>query len=228
MLIFDKDFRVNHLDQRHLYLPITDINICVNFDFQGVCDERPDLGVHDIVNLNIKEEPRANHFSFWFGFGGSEAVMLDVTQPGYDFSPWIAKKYNSKNHTCLDAVVRLSSQTIPTDVDIGCVLRELDVAQGVTVAHIVDLLRQEGRQRYMFTSRHMQKLGCRHWIHAVSWDLEREGIAGQGFGDDVLSCLQIFYARYGIVGPDGRWIHSGNWTARPEFPYTPVEQGTWY
>ena len=98
VLIFDKDFKINHLDQRHLHLPITHIDICVNLNFQGVCDERPDLGIfHDITSLDIKEEPRrANHFSFRFGFGGSEAVMLDVTRPGCDFSPWIAKKYNSR------------------------------------------------------------------------------------------------------------------------------------
>ena len=111
--IFDKDFRINHLDQRHLHLPITDISICVNSDFQGACDERPDLGVHDIVKLNIRGEHRANHFSFWFYVGGSETVMPDVTQPGYDFSPWIAKKYNSKNHTCLDTVVRFRQRRFP-------------------------------------------------------------------------------------------------------------------
>jgi hypothetical protein len=215
------DMRINtHL----LHLPITDINLCVHFTPQGICDEQGELSVKRIPRARKQvNPPRANHFSLWLGFGGTEAVMLDVTQGCPPQDPYAADAVDFRPHR---ALVRLTTKSIPTDDDIGCVLRELNVRKGTTLDEIVQLCLAKRRQLYHFLPIHKQQAGCRHWIHVFAQDLELAGIAGKGYGNDVFACLQTYYNRYPFQTPSRRWDSSGNWGPRSVFVCAEVTKGS--
>ncbi|RDB21781.1 hypothetical protein Hypma_010941 [Hypsizygus marmoreus] len=218
----DPNFDFSGLDVKHTCLLITCIDLCVHFEPQGICDERGDLSVLDIPRLrNQQELPRANHFSLWFTLDGGGAIMLDVTQLGYPFDPYVGEIHGNATR----ALVRLSSQKIPTDEDIGCVLREPNVRSGTTIVHIAQLIREHQRQRFLFSQRYKQKTGCRHWISVIAKDLEHAGFTSKGFSDDVLTDLQKYYSRYPLLGQNGRWGYGGNWTHRPEFKCAAMQKG---
>ena len=216
------------LKQNHLRIPITDINLCVNFAPQGICDEQHELAVRPMGRQRHHEEPpRANHFSLWMGFGAGcdEIVMLDVTQAFVPSNPLASNVVKTRH---LLAVVRLASKTNPTDDDIGCVLRELHVRPGTTVEDIVQVILAKDRHRYCFSPEYRQQAGCRYWIHVISQDLEELGLVGKGFADDVLEFLQVYHGRYPCKLPNGRWGRGGNWGPRKEFQCAPIVSGSFY
>ncbi|KAF8057594.1 hypothetical protein FPV67DRAFT_570255 [Lyophyllum atratum] len=217
-----RDPRINldGLDRAHFHLPITDINLCAHFDARGVCDERTDLSFRP-KRGNHEEPPRANHFSLWFGFGGQETVVLDVTQPGYPFNPYASDDYLNTN-TCL---VRLFSEKIPSDLDMGCVHREQNLRQGITVAHIIELIKENERQGFLFLSNQKQKVGCRQWVHTIAKDLERAGITSRGYADAVLKHLRTYYGRFQVQDKGGRWVKGTRWAPRPEFECPELQKG---
>jgi hypothetical protein len=219
-------FDCRNVSRDDLATPITDINLCVNFASQGVCDEDYGLTIIPAPRQRYPAEPpRANHFSLWLGFGGDRAVMLDVT-PDCPPSNLYASTGAEIHH--FPAVVRLISQTIPTTDDIGCVLRELGVQTGTTLNGIMNLLLSKGRHRYSFCPVHKHQAGCRYWIYLVAQELEDAGIAGKGYAGDVLQCLQTYYSRYPLRLPSGRWEQGGNWGPRPEFHCAPLVPGSFY
>lgn len=214
------------MNANNLFIPITDINLCVNFASQGICDEEYGLTVIPTPKQRYPSDPpRANHFSFWLGFGGDHAVMLDVTQRLRPSNPYATNHVETYH---LPAIVRLAPKTIPTDDDMGCVLRALDVRAGTTLFEIVHLMRTRSRHRYSFLPVHKQQAGCRYWISLLAQDLEDVGITGKGYADDVLQCLQTYYSRYPLKLPSGRWEQGGNWGPRPEFHCAPLVPGSFY
>lgn len=217
------DVRI-HIDL--LYKPITDINLCVHFTPQGNCDEQGELSVKRVPRARKQvDPPRANHFSLWLGFGGADAIMLDITQDCPPHDPFSPDPADSRLHPSL---VRLATKSIPTDDDIGCVLRELNIRKGTTIGEIVQLCLTKRRQLYRFLPIHKQQAGCRHWIHVIAQDLELAGIVGKGYGDDVFACLQTYYNRYPYQTPSRRWESSGNWGPRTAFVCADVMKGSFY
>jgi hypothetical protein len=209
-----------------LFLPITDINLCVNFASQGICDEQYGLTIIPAPAQRYPTEPpRANHFSLWLGFGGNNAVMLDVTQRCPPSDPYAASILETSQ---FPAVVRLCRKTIPTDDDMGCVLRELGVRAGTTINDILQLILSRSRHLYSFRPVHKQQAGCRYWIHLIAQDLEDVGITGKGYAGDVLQCLETYYSRYPLKLPSGRWEQGGNWGPRPEFRCAPLVPGSFH
>jgi len=216
----DPRINLDGLNKAHLHLPITDINLCAHFEARGVCDEHTDLSFRP-KRGNHDEPPRANHFSFWLGFGAKETVVLDVTQPGYPFNPYASDDYLNTN-ACL---VRFFSEKIPSPLDMGCVYREQNVRQGITVAHLIELIKENERQGFLFLSNQKQKVGCRHWIHTIAKDLERAGITSRGYADEVLKHLQTYYGRFQVQGKSGRWTSGATWAPRPEFRCAEMQMG---
>jgi len=220
-----------HIDRKAMtlddfFIPVTDINLCVNFASQGICDEEYGLTVKPAPRHRRPIDPaRANHFSLWLGFGGDSAVMLDVTQDCPPSNPYSSKVVESRH---LPAVVRFSPKTIPTDEDMGCVLRELNVRAGTTLNDVVRLMLSKGRERYSFFPVHKQQAGCRYWISLIAQDLEDAGITGKGYAGDVLQCVQTYYSRYPHKLPSGRWEQGGNWGPRSEFTCAPLVPGSFY
>lgn len=227
----DNIMRHPHIDctainDNDLLISITDINLCVNFSSQGVCDEAYGLTVVPTPKQRYPTDPpRANHFSFWLGFGGNSPVMLDVTQRHPPSNPY-ATDYVE---TCpLSAIVRLTPKTIPTDDDIGCVLRAFDVQIGTTLGDIVRVIISRNRHQYSFFPIHKQQAGCRYWIYTLAKDLEDLGITGKGYASDVFQCLQTYYSRFPIKLQNGRWDQGGNWASRPEFHCAPLIPGYFF
>lgn len=212
------------MNNSDLLIPVTDINLCVNFTSQGVCDEEYGLTVMK-QRCPSTGPPRANHFSFWLGFGGDSTVMLDVTQRNPPLNPYATDYVETRR---LPAIVRLTPKTIPTDDDIGCVLRAFDVRAGTTLGDIVRLILNRNRDRYSFFPFYKQQAGCRYWIYLLAKDLEDVGITGKGYASDVLQCLQTYYSRYPLKLPNGRWGQGGNWAPRPEFYCAPVLSGCFF
>lgn len=213
-----------HFDQLHQ--PITDINLCVHFSPQGICDEQSELSVKRVPRQRKQiDPPRANHFSLWLGFGGADAVMLDVIPDCPPHDPGPADEVDPRS---CQAFVRLSTKSIPADDDIGCVLRELNVRKGTTIDEIVQICLKNRRHLYKFLPVHMQQAGCRHWIHLISQDLETAGIVGKDYGDDVLECLKTYYNRYPYQNASRRWDSSGNWGPRSGFVWAEIKQGSFH
>ncbi|KAF9467611.1 hypothetical protein BDZ94DRAFT_1248546 [Collybia nuda] len=219
MNIHTDNIRIDQLHQS-----ITDINLCVHFTPQGICDEQGELGVKRVPRQrNQVDPPRANHFSLWLGFGGADVIMLDAIPgcPTHDSA-------DSVDPRSRQAFVRLSAKSIPSDDDIGCVLREFNIREGTTTDDIMQLCIRNGRHLYSFLPVHKQQVGCRHWIHLVSQDLERAGIVGHGFGDDVLEFLKTYYNRYPYQNASRRWDTSGNWGPRKSFARADIGQGSFH
>ncbi|KAG6917403.1 hypothetical protein DXG01_002672 [Tephrocybe rancida] len=216
----DPRFDFRGLKPAHLYLPITDINLVVHFEHEGVCDERTDLSFRP-KRGDHSDPPRANHFSIWFGFGGHETVAMHITQPNYPFNPYTTDVYLSNN----TAVVRVFSEKIPSELDIGSVYRERTPRQGITVAHIIEIIDESKRQCFLFRTVEKQKVGCRHWIHTITRDLERAGIMPRGYADKVLRHLGTYYGRYQHQDSTGRWVGGSKWAARPEFKCPEIQMG---
>jgi len=225
----DPHFDFRHMNVNHLRLPIKAIHLCINFTPQGICDEQYELSVMPVPRQRSQvgklDPPRANHFSLWFGFDGDEAVMLDVTQVILPSNPYASNVVETRS---LPAIVRFASKKIPTDDDMGCVLREPNVPAGTTIEDIVRLIVAKGRHRYCFLPVYKQQVGCRYWIQVISQDFEDAGIAGKGFTNDVLDFLPAYYNRSQYKAPSGRWEKAGNWGPRIEFQCAPMLRGVFY
>ncbi|KAG6902699.1 hypothetical protein C0995_012839 [Termitomyces sp. Mi166 len=220
--IADPRFDFKGLEIAHTNIPITNINLVVHFEHEGVCDERSDLSFRP-KRGDHRDPPRANHFSLWFALGGTDMVVIHITQPNYPFNPCAtdARAYLSDN----TAIVRIFSDKTPSALDIGCVYQETEIRQDITIAHIVGLIDESKRQEFLFRTVDRQKVGCRHWIYTIAKDLERAGITPRGYADKVLRHLETYYSRGPVKTKSGRWVGDKKWAARPEFQCPAVQTG---
>lgn len=192
-----------------LHLPITDINLCVHFRAEGLCDEREDLSAPRLRGRRTPTEPqKANHYSLWIGFGWNEAVMLDIKPDLPPHEPYFDKHVETRH---IPGIVRLSSKSIPTAEDIGTVLAEHGVRQGTTIQFLIDFIVARGLHRYKFRPMHKQQAGCRYWIYTLVKSLEEHGVVSAGCAGDMLDFLKTYYHRHVYHGPNRRCMNGGNW-----------------
>lgn len=204
------DFR--ELEPGHLDLEIIEVNLFVYLDHQGYCDERKDLSRSKLRQrlTSEPEPPSANHYAIWFVLGESVMVSIDITQLDYEHLPNPYKTEGPINEASL-ARVRVASKLMPAPDDAACVMREVNnIKPGTTIRTILELICSKGLHLYRFRPTFKQHSGCRYWILAFSYELEKERIVGRGFAEDVESFLTIHYHRLTEM-VRGKFKKGGKW-----------------
>ena len=123
VLIVDKDFRIGRTWTSAISTsPSTSAS---NLISKSVCDEGPDLGVQDIMNLNVSEESGTLNHALLSGSGLADlgTVMLDIHRPPSCFSlfqvcchlpTWFETHLNANeiHLTPLDSVVSICMNAV--------------------------------------------------------------------------------------------------------------------
>ncbi|KAF8151763.1 hypothetical protein B0H34DRAFT_728930 [Crassisporium funariophilum] len=217
---------LRELNPAHLNLPIIDVNLCVMMDAQGVCDERSDLSApRPYRKRHAKDPAPANHYALWFGFGDMFNVAIDVTQGEVIENPYLTEDPETRGSI---ATVRVASKTIPAKEDMGCVLREFNVAPGTTVNRLVQLIMHKGLHFYKFTPVYKQHAGCRFWILELAKAIEKEAFVGKGFAEDVKLFLDVYYTRTPRKSSNGRWVPGDSWGPRKGIECAKMVAGSFY
>ncbi|PPQ77858.1 hypothetical protein CVT25_015352 [Psilocybe cyanescens] len=223
--VISESIDISQVDPAHRELPITDVNLCAYLDKQGSCDECHNPPKWK-TNFDLETDmPPANHYALWFGFGAGCRVHV-----GIDVLP---EKGSGLTRNAR-AVVLLASKTVPTDENIGCVMRELNVKPGTTINTIIALIQRKNMHKYQFRLKRnnkkkvKQQAGCRLWIYQLSGELENVGIVGPGFQADVWEFLHVYFARKQTcsVSDDGKFIPAMTWGPHWQRVCAPVEDGS--
>lgn len=112
--------------------------------------------IHTMGHFFEDDERSGNHASIFLLTSDGAAVRLNMTKAGpTDTMGTLETPYCSFQ----------SSNSSLVDLDVPLV-------QGLTVGHIIDLIFQNGRDRFKL---HRSGVGCRYWVMTIMYDLERAG-----------------------------------------------------
>lgn len=130
-------------------------------------DRKPSLRTVALVGApaDRMKDDGVLHWTFLIGLGGPKHVVIDMPPAGVDGRMGVLILRS------LDTTEHLNDITDTFESSPGPQLH------GGTIQRILDLLLENGRNRYCYTD---NGSGCRHWCEEVLSDLEKAEIVGTG------------------------------------------------
>lgn len=171
----DRNWDQDHFNTRDLDKIVVRIHVCAYVNESNAGDEEGN-------------QP-TNHWAIFLELADQNSVRLDMA-PGYGSDGLRGKiEVASKRYQMtMNAIYSLS----------------FDVAPGVTVRTITDLISSHKRQKYTFTK---EWEGCRFWIYTVMYDLEAAGIVAAGSAALVWQAVSCYWRYPG--GCEQREVRQG-------------------